>query len=273
MIELETPRPALRLVTPASGRDRAGIWFLDHRAGQRATRGEASIRVLVAADHALDRAGYHALLENEDRIAVVGEVASADEAIALAVETRPDVVLLDLAVAGVDDVQATARTVSHPAFAGVAVLVMAWSECDERALTALRGGAAGVLTKDAAPAELIRAMHLVAAGTAVISLDTMRGLLEDLPLRSTGSGSVPEELAELTDREREIVALVAAGLSNGEIAELLVISPATAKTHVSRAMVKVGARHRAQLVTLAYESGLVRPHTRPTRRRASGQRE
>jgi DNA-binding NarL/FixJ family response regulator len=223
----------------------------------RGSHGGDSLCVLVAEDHALLRAGYRALLESEDGIIVVGEVGSAGEAIAVAAQARPDVVLLDLDLPGLHDLETTARTIADPAFAGLAVMVIASSESDERVFIALQAGAAGVLARDAEGAELIRGVYMLARGEALISAGAVRRLLGHLPLQSVRHKAFSGQLAELTSRERDVVALVAAGLSNGEIAERLVISPATAKTHVSRAMVKLGARHRAQLVVLAYESGLV----------------
>jgi DNA-binding NarL/FixJ family response regulator len=225
-----------------------------------ASRGGGSIRVLVAEGRALVRAGYWALLETADPITVVGAVACAGDAIALAAQTRPDVGLLDLALPGLDDTEATARTISHSAFGGVAVLVIAPSESDERVFAALRAGAVGVLGRDAEPAELIRGVYMLARGQALISADSVRRLLAHWPPHSVHGGPAEQPLTDLTDRERDVVALVGRGLSNAEIAKALVISPATAKTHVSRAMIKLGARHRAQLVVLAYENGLVQPH-------------
>jgi DNA-binding NarL/FixJ family response regulator len=216
-----------------------------------------SIRVLIAAGQALVRASYRALLESDGRVEVVGEVASGQQALALATDTAPDVALLDLALPGLEDVQTTAAVVSHPAFARVAVMLVALRENDERVLSALRAGAVGVLSKDAEPEELIRALQLLAEGQALLPAAAVRRLLAELPAPSLDHRPLPDQLNELTEREREVVGLVGRGLSNGEIAAQLVISPATAKTHVSRAMVKLHARDRAQLVVLAYETGLV----------------
>jgi DNA-binding NarL/FixJ family response regulator len=219
-------------------------------------RDETSIRVLVAAGHALVRAGYRAVLERDDRIEVVAEAASGLEALARAAATAPDVALLDLELPGLDDLQTTATIVSDPAFDGVAVMLITLSETDERVFSALRAGATGVLSNDAEPAELIRALRVLAEGQALLPAGAVRRLLAELPPRAQHS-SPPTELDELTDREREVMALVGMGLSNDQIAAQLVISPATAKTHVSRAMIKLQARDRAQLVVLAYETGLV----------------
>ena len=259
MTELQAGRPPLRLLTAAPDRDRGGLRVLDHPARQQASRVGSSIRVAVAGVEALVRAGYRALLESADWITVVGEVASAAEAIELAAETRPDVLLLDLALPGFDDPKATASTISHPAFAGIALMLIAQSENDERVFSALRAGADGVLVKDTGPAALIQGVYSLARGEALISAGAVRRLLGELPSQWLRRRPAAEQLNELTDRERLVVALVASGLSNAEIAEQLVISPATAKTHVSRAMLKLGAHHRAQLVVMAYESGLVHP--------------
>jgi DNA-binding NarL/FixJ family response regulator len=231
-------------------------------ARQPATGSGRSIRVLVAEGQALVRAGYRALLESEKRIAVVGEATSAGEAITVAGDTRPEVLVLDLALPGLDDLETTVGTVSHLASAGVAVMVTAPSESDAVVLGALRAGAVGVVAKDAEPAELILAIYALARGDALIPADSVRRLLCELPRQWPRRTPLAGQLENLTDRERAVVALVSRGLSNGEIAETLAISPATAKTHVSRAMAKLGARHRTQLVVLAYETGLVQPMPR-----------
>jgi DNA-binding NarL/FixJ family response regulator len=256
--EQGTTRPGhLRLLTEKADREPPELVALDHRAGSRPARAETSIRVLIAAGQALLRASYGALLERDDRIEVVGEAASGEQALALAIDTAPDVAVLDLALPGLEDLQATAAIVSHPAFARLAVMLITPGENDERVFTALRAGAVGVLSEDAEPAELIRALQVLADGQALLPAGAVRRLLAELPPQSPHRSALPEQLHELTDREREVVALVGLGLSNSEIAAQLVISPATAKTHVSRAMVKLHARDRAKLVVLAYESGLV----------------
>jgi DNA-binding NarL/FixJ family response regulator len=219
----------------------------------------APIRVLIAESQTLVRAGYRALLESEGITEVVAEAASAEQAIALAAESRPDVALVDLALSGLDDPVATERFVGHAAFAGVAVILTASQRGDDRVRRALHSGAMGMLGKEAQPTELVRAVQVVARGQALFPVGVVRELLSELHAASRDQALPPGKLDELSEREREVVALVAGGLSNGEIADRLVISPATAKTHVSRAMLKLGARHRAQLVVLAYETGLVRP--------------
>jgi DNA-binding NarL/FixJ family response regulator len=220
---------------------------------------QAPIRVLVAEEQALVRAGYRVLLESDERIRVVGEASSAEEVVDRANETHPDVVLLDPGLRGLADARAAALLLAHPALAGVAVMLMASTESDERVRAGLLAGAVGVLDRDAEPAELVRAVQVVAGGQALLPALVARQILSELSAASQHEVPAPRQLDELTAREREIVALVAKGLSNDEIAADLVISPATAKTHVSRAMLKIGATHRAQLVVLAYESGLVRP--------------
>jgi DNA-binding NarL/FixJ family response regulator len=226
-----------------------------------ATTGNAErpIRVVVAESQTLIRAGYRALLESDELIEVVAEAATEEEVVARAAETRPDVVLLDLGLPGLDDADAAARLVADPAFTGVAVLLMTPGKCDERVLGALQSGAVGVLAKDAEPRELIRAVEVVARDQAVLPVAVVRELLGELQARRGERALPPGDLDELTAREREVVGLVAGGLSNRQIAQRLVISPATAKTHVSRAMLKLGASHRAQLAVLAFETGLVQP--------------
>jgi DNA-binding NarL/FixJ family response regulator len=257
--EQGTTRPGhLRLLTEKAEREPPELVPPDRRARSRAARAETSIRVLIAAGQALLRASYGALLERDERIDVVGEAASADQALALAVDTVPDVAVLDVALPGLEDLQRLAAIVSHPAFARVAVMLITPGEEDQRVFTALRAGAVGVLSEDAEPAELIRALQVLADGQALLPARAVRRLLAELPPQSPHRSALPDQLNELTDREREVVALVGLGLSNSEIAAQLVISPATAKTHVSRAMVKLHARDRAKLVVLAYETGLVR---------------
>ena len=256
---IQTARPALRLLGATSDRDRGDGLVFDHRTPEQASPGGCSIRVLVAGVEAVVRAGYRALLESEDRITVVGDVGSAAEAIELASETRPDVLVLDLALPGLEDPESTAQTISRAVSAGVALMLIAQSENDERVFSALRAGADGVLAKNIEPAALIQGVYSLARGEAVISVGAVRRLLREVPSQWRHHGPRAEQLEELTDRERVVVALVAMGLNNTEIAEELVISPRTAKTHVSHAMLKLSARHRAQLVVMAYESGLVQP--------------
>jgi DNA-binding NarL/FixJ family response regulator len=216
------------------------------------------IRVLLADDQALVRAGFRALLDAEGDIEVVGEAGDGDEAVRLASELAPDVVLMDVRMPGVDGLEATRRIASDDGLGGVRVVILTTFGLDEYVFEAVRSGAAGFLVKDTEPAELIQAVRVVAAGDALLSPAITRRLIEEFAART--KEPVPtRDLEPLTEREREVMALVAAGLSNDEIARRLFVSPATAKTHVSRAMVKLGARDRAQLVVFAYESGLVAP--------------
>jgi DNA-binding NarL/FixJ family response regulator len=228
--------------------------------------GRYSVRVLIAHARALVRAGYRAVLESEERIAVVAEATSTQQAVELAARTRPDVVLLDLGPADEDEARTTERTASRLALSSVPVLMMVDGSSDQDVFRALLAGAVGILRRDAGPDELIGAVHALARGDAVLPAGAMRRLLGELPPERLSQRSWPAQLEELTGREREVVGLVAKGLSNSEIAAVLVVSPKTAKTHVSRAMIKLGARHRAQLVVLAYESGLVLPSADPTQR-------
>ncbi len=217
-----------------------------------------AIRVVIADDQALVRAGFRALLDSEDDIEVVAEAVDGDTAVALGRELLPDVVLMDIRMPGTDGLVATATLTGDPACAGVHVLILTTFELDEYVFEALRGGASGFLLKDTEPAELVRAVRTIAAGDALLSPSITRRLIGEFAVKARNPADVPG-LGELTDREREVMALVGAGLSNDEIAARLVVSPATAKTHVSRAMIKLAARDRAQLVVFAYESGLVRP--------------
>jgi DNA-binding NarL/FixJ family response regulator len=216
------------------------------------------IKVLLADDQALVRAGFRALLDAQPDITVVGEAADGAAAARAAAETRPDVVLMDIRMPGTDGLEATRRIVSDPALAGVRVLILTTFDEDEYVFEAVRTGASGFLVKDTEPVELLRAVRVVAEGEALLSPRVTRRLIGEFARRARPGRSM-RELDLLTTREREIVALVAEGLSNDEIAARLVVSPATAKTHVSRAMIKLAARDRAQLVVLAYETGLVRP--------------
>ena len=212
-------------------------------------------RVVLADDQALIRGGLRALIEATDGLDVVGEAANGEAALRVIREVRPDVVLMDIRMPGVDGLEATRRITADPELAGVRVLVLTTFEIDEYVFEALRAGASGFLLKDEEPVELLRAIRVVAAGDALLSPSITRRVVETFA--SGPAPASPARLDELTEREREIVALVGTGLSNHEIAETLIISPATARTHVSRAMGKLGARDRAQLVVFAYESGLV----------------
>jgi DNA-binding NarL/FixJ family response regulator len=216
-------------------------------------------RVALVDDQALLRAGLRALLDAEDGIEVVGEAGDGDAAVGLAREQRPDVMLMDIRMPGVDGLEATRRIVADADLSEVKVVVLTTFEIDEYVFEALRAGAAGFLLKEADPEDIVRAVRVVAEGESLLSPSVTRRVVETFAGGAAPSGPAISGLDELTDREAEIVALVGTGLSNGEIAERLVISPATARTHVSRAMLKLGARDRAQLVVFAYEAGLVTP--------------
>jgi DNA-binding NarL/FixJ family response regulator len=219
---------------------------------------QVPVRVLLADDQKLVRAGFRVLLERGDGIEVVGEVADGAEAVAGARAMRPDVVLMDIRMPVMDGLEATRRIVADELLAGVHVVVLTTFELDEYVFQALRAGASGFLLKDVDPDDLRQAVRVVAAGEALLSPSVTRRLITEFATR-TAPPSDPARLAALTDREREVLALVGGGLSNEEIGQRLFMSPATAKTHVSRAMAKLGARDRAQLVVAAYETGLVTP--------------
>jgi DNA-binding NarL/FixJ family response regulator len=228
------------------------------------------IRVLLVDDQALVRAGFRMLIETAADMRIVGEAADGGHAIALTREHRPDVVLMDLRMPEVDGITAVRRITADPALAAVRVVVLTTFDDDESVFAALRAGASGFLVKDVEPADLLLAIRVVARGDALLAPSVTRALISAF---TAGAGTVPGRpdpvprpaprpgpgVASLTDREREVVALVAAGLSNEEIAAELVVSPLTAKTHVSRAMIKLAARDRAQLVVFAYAAGLAEP--------------
>jgi DNA-binding NarL/FixJ family response regulator len=216
------------------------------------------IRVLLADDQALVRAGFRSLLNAEDDITVVGEVADGAEAVTIARAEKPDVVLMDIRMPGTDGLEATRQIGADPELADVHVVILTTFDLDEYVFEALRVGASGFLVKDTEPVELLQAVRVVARGDALLSPGVTRRLVAEFASRSR-QPHASKELDVLTEREKEIVALVGEGLSNDEIAERLVLSPATAKTHVSRAMIKLGVRDRAQLVVVAYQTGLVRP--------------
>jgi DNA-binding NarL/FixJ family response regulator len=216
------------------------------------------IRVVLADDQALVRAGFRVLLDAQPDLEVVGEAADGAEAVALAVEHVPDVILMDIRMPNVDGLEATRRISAQENLAAVHILILTTFEEDEYVFEAIRHGASGFLVKDTEPVELLHAVRVVAGGDALLSPSVTRRLIGEFASRAK---KVPaaSTLDVLTEREREVVALVGEGLTNDEIAARLVVSPATAKTHVSRAMIKLNARDRAQVVVLAYESGLVRP--------------
>jgi DNA-binding NarL/FixJ family response regulator len=227
------------------------------------------ITVQLVDDQALVRAGFHALLDAEDDIEVVAEAADGEVAVAQAREHRPQVVLMDIRMPKADGLQATAQITADPALCDTRVVVLTTFELDEYVFGALRAGASGFLLKDVEPADLVAAVRVVAAGEALLAPRLTRRLIEAFvtgaAMAPGGAGDLPaaETLDRLTPREREVLALVGRGRSNAEIAEQLVLSPLTAKTHVARLFSKLGARDRAQLVVTAYESGLVRPGAQP----------
>ncbi|MGW0701056.1 response regulator transcription factor [Streptomyces sp. NPDC002867] len=216
------------------------------------------IRVLLADDQMLVRAGFRALLDAQRDIEVAGEASDGEEAVRLVGELLPDVVLMDIRMPLLDGLAATRRITDDERLRDVRVVMLTTFELDEYVFEAIRSGASGFLVKDTEPEELLRAVRAVVEGDALLSPGVTRRLIAEFAARSRAPAKA-EGLDELTEREREVMALVGMGLSNEEIARRLVVSPLTAKTHVSRTMVKLGARDRAQLVVFAYESGLVRP--------------
>lgn len=214
------------------------------------------IRVLLADDQPLVRAGFGALLDAQDDISVIGMAGDGAEAVRFATAERPDVVLMDIRMPGVDGLEATRQIVADPALADVRVVILTTFGLDEYVFEAIRAGATGFIVKHTEPVELVRAIRVVAAGDALLSPEITRRIVEEFASRSRQPP--PADAADvLTERERELTILVAAGMTNDQIAQRLFLSPATVKTHVNRAMTKVGARDRAQLVVFAYEAGLV----------------
>ncbi|MEU6564475.1 response regulator transcription factor [Nocardia nova] len=215
------------------------------------------IRVLVADDQALVRAGFAALLDAQEGIEVVGEADNGEQAVRLTRELRPDVVLMDIRMPVLDGLAATREIAADPALTEVKVVVLTTFELDEYVFEAMRSGATGFLVKHTEPADLVKAVRVVAGGDALLSPSVTRRLVAEFATRAKPA---PETtMTDLTDREREVMTLVAEGLTNAEIAKRLFMSPATARTHVSRILLKLNARDRTQLVVMAYESGLVRP--------------
>jgi DNA-binding NarL/FixJ family response regulator len=214
-------------------------------------------RVLIADDQALVRAGFRVLIDSAPDLEVVGEATDGVQAVALARSTGADVVLMDIRMPVLDGLAATRELLADEH--APRVIILTTFDIDEYVFEALRSGASGFLLKDTEPEELLQAVRVVAAGEALLAPSVTRRLIEEFATRPDPHRTPPEALSVLTEREREVMALVARGLTNHEIATELVISPATAKTHVSRVMMKLGARDRAQLVVMAYESGLVKP--------------
>ena len=219
------------------------------------------IRVLLVDDQPLIRSGFRALLDVEDDIEVVAEAADGGAGVALAKEHLPDIALIDIQMPDVDGIEATRRIAADPDLAGVHVVILTNYGLDEYVFNALRAGAAGFLVKDVQPEDFLHAVRVAARGDALLAPAITRKLIDRYVMRPPDLGA---GLEELTPREREAVALVAEGLSNDEVADRMVISRLTAKTHVNRSMTKLHARDRAQLVVFAYESGLVRPSTSHT---------
>jgi DNA-binding NarL/FixJ family response regulator len=216
------------------------------------------IKVFLADDQRLVRAGFRSILDDEDDITVVGEAGDGDEALTGCRELRPDVVLMDIRMPGADGLAATRQITGDPRLEHVKVVILTTFDLDDYVYGALRAGATGFLLKDTDPEELLHAVRVAARGDALITPSVTRRLIAEFAGRIKAPEPGPR-LNALTDREREVMELVAAGLSNDEIAARLVLSPATAKTHVSRIMTKLDARDRSQLVVLAYESGMVSP--------------
>jgi len=218
-----------------------------------------TIRVLLADDQALIRAGFRVLIDSAPDLEVVGEATNGLEAVELVRTTRADVVLMDIRMPELDGLEATRRIIADEDLAGVKVLVLTTFEIDDYVAKAIRAGASGFLGKGVEPAELLAAIRTVAEGDALLSPKATQSLISQFLSQPATNAATPERLTVLTHREREVVVLVAGGLSNDDIAAKLFVSPLTAKTHVNRAMMKLQARDRAQLVVIAYQTGLVQP--------------
>ena len=216
------------------------------------------IRILIADDQTLIRAGFRALLDAEPDMEVVAECSTGSDAVRLAAREKPDVVLMDIRMPQGDGLEATRLILADPSLPGTRVIILTTFELDEYIAEAVRAGAAGFLVKDTEPEELLRAVRVVHDGDALLSPSVTRRIMAQLAVQSRAAGQ-PKSLDAVTDREKEVLRLVGEGLNNAEIAGRLFITPLTAKTHVSRIMAKLQVRDRAQLVVLAYESGLVRP--------------
>jgi DNA-binding NarL/FixJ family response regulator len=233
------------------------------RPGRSPGRTAPPIKVLLADDQELVRTGFKVLLDVEDDITVVGEAVDGAEAVALARATRPDVVLMDIRMPVLDGIQATGQIAAMAGLERVRVLILTTYDTDAYVFEALQAGASGFLLKDSGPAELLHGIRVVAAGEALLAPRITRRLIAQFTAARTAHRVAEDRLEVLTQREQEVLALVGQGLSNHEIAAELVVSVATARTHVSRAMVKLGARDRAQLVVIAYQTGLVSPAPPP----------
>jgi DNA-binding NarL/FixJ family response regulator len=221
-----------------------------------------SIRVVLADDQALIRSGFRVLIDSAEDLEVVGEAATGDDAVRLARSTRADVVLMDIRMPGTDGIAATRAITDDDDLAGVKVVVLTTFGIDAYVIEAVRAGASGFLSKSIEPADLLDAIRTVAGGDALLSPKATQALLAEFATAGTGPAIPADRLADLTTREREMMTLAAHGLSNDQIAERLFLSPLTVKTHINRAMMKLAVRDRAQLVVLAYQSGLVRPGDR-----------
>jgi DNA-binding NarL/FixJ family response regulator len=217
------------------------------------------IKVLIADDQALVRTGFRMILDAEDDIEVAGEAADGLEAISAAERERPDVILMDVRMPNMNGIEATRRLVDKDDVEPIRVLILTTFDLDEYVYDALRAGASGFLLKDAPPEELVHAVRVVERGDALIAPSITKRLIEEISQRPAQQGAAPEALESLTQRELEVLQLMARGLSNHEIAQELFVSDTTVKTHVGRVLMKLGLRDRVQAVVLAYESGVVRP--------------